>query len=122
MRQELTIDLNFGVLEEFQKSSEKNGLTDILRKFEPLIDLLNNYYYETKGKIRSVKVLDDSVNFVDKISGFFKLEFSVNYTNGCQDLNYDDRQSMVINFKINFEDATLKLEGEEIREREPDEL
>jgi hypothetical protein len=88
---------------------------------EDLVNLAGSYYFSKRGRVHNLRIDKSSITWQDD-AGSFDILFNVNFTQGCQDLSYDDNEKMKINFSFNENRDKILYEGEEVREREPDEL
>lgn len=107
-------------LENVQEIRKELLLSDLENNVTSITQMLSNYYFESRGRVFDLKIEENSIFFEDQLTGHLKIHFSLNYFMGCQDLTYDDKGSMKIQFKVNPQDKIIKLIGEDIRERDPD--
>lgn len=87
-----------------------------------LIALLTGYHFASRGKVYDAVVVDNSLSFINDCCGTFCVEYKIMYTNGCQDLTYDDKDDKLISFEINMPEKSITLTGEVVPERLPDEF
>ncbi|MBT1702834.1 hypothetical protein [Chryseosolibacter indicus] len=98
-------------------------LSQTLRdSLKQILDLLTSYYFSKRGKVHGLKLSSEETRFDDNTTGYFIIHYNINYNNGCQDINFDESDKMTIRFRIDEHAKLLMLQGEEVREREPDEL
>jgi hypothetical protein len=99
-------------------------IQEILSASQPeILLLLSGYYYIKRGKIHHLRLELNTIRFNTSFSGHVTVRYNINYNNGCQDLTYDiEDEAMVIAFEIDFNRRALQLYGEEVPEREPDEI
>lgn len=105
-------------------NDQREMLAGVLHENEStILNLLSGYYFQKRGKVHSLTIDQDHIQFKNKTSGSFTTTFHVNYNNGCQDLNYDiENERMTIQFKLDTTNKMLELFGEEVPERDPDEF
>src|SRR6186997_757019 len=63
-------------------------------------DMISHYYYAKRGKIHSLIIEKNSIAFNGESSGRFVVRYNINYTQGCQDLTYDEDEKMTIDFTV----------------------
>lgn len=98
-------------------------LVTVIHRHEPhLKTFLGAYYYEGKGAVEQIQLKKGSLVQVDENSGIFSVNYTVYYHAGCSDVSYTDRQEMKITFEIDFGRKAMKLAGERIPLRAPDEF
>ena len=125
MKEEINIELSNGFIEAIQyhlENKEELLLVELKSKEFSIEEMLNNYYYGEKGKVFNHSVEKDSIQFRDATTGTFTIQYSINYSNGCQDISYNEKDKRAINFEIDLGKGTMKLIGEYIPERMPDEF
>jgi hypothetical protein len=124
MTQKTNIELSNRFIEAIGNSPGdiKELLIAELKQNESEIEtMLSGYYYEDRGQVYGVNIDEDTIE-LDNSIGSFNVDFSINYYMGCKDLNYDDDDEMLIEFKVNLSSKNLELTGENKPEREPDEF
>lgn len=126
----MTEKTNISVSEQFatdilhEHTNKRQLLSTLLdQSIADILMMLSGYYYASRGKVHHLKIDGNSIKFDQVTSGFFTVTFDINYTNGCQDLNYDvENENMMIYFTIDLPNKLVQLTGQEIPERGPDEL
>jgi len=114
MKESISVDL--------AKSVTPESLQEILESsHEYLLKLVGSYYFSKRGRVHNLRIDRSSISLQHHAGSFIVL-FDVNFTQGCQDLSYDENEKMKINFSFNDKRDKILFEGEEVREREPDEL
>jgi hypothetical protein len=88
---------------------------------EDLLKLADGYYFSKRGRVHNLRIEKSSISLQGD-AGSFVVLFDINFTQGCQDLSYDENEKMKIDFHFNEACDQILFEGEEVREREPDEL
>jgi len=123
--EETEIELTDILLEAITgKSADRElALYTIISSNEPdFKTMLGGYYYDSKGSVERIKLKTGSLELFSDHSGMFYVHYFVNYHMGCSDISYDDRQEMKIAFEIDTQRKVMKLVGERIPLRGPDEL
>jgi hypothetical protein len=92
----------------------------LLSKTDDVTGLLNNFYYTARGKVSNLKIDPDGITLAREKTGTVIARFQVNYSNGCQDLSYNEDTSMRMSFEIDIQNQLFILSSEEVRERDPD--
>lgn len=87
-----------------------------------LTDLIAGYHFASRGKVYDAVIVDGSLSVTNDYRGNFRAKYKIMYTNGCQDLTYDDKDDKVIFFEINTNAKNITLTGEVVPERLPDEF
>jgi hypothetical protein len=125
MKEETTFEVSDEFIAAFlQNQVNKKALLlrEMKRKESFLEAMLNAYHYSEKGKVHDPRVESDSILFNAARSGTFKITYGVVFTNGCQDLTHLDNDNKQIDFEIFPDRRMIKLSGENIPERLPDEF
>jgi hypothetical protein len=116
MKESITVNLAKGVI------PDSESLPEIFESYrEDLLKLVGSYYFTKRGRVHHLRIDRSSITRQHD-AGSFVISFDVNFTQGCQDLSYDENEKMKINFIFNENRDKILFEGEEVREREPDEL
>jgi hypothetical protein len=103
------------------QSSDRGSMTAfLLSKADDVTDLLNNFFYTSRGKVLHLKIDPNEITYTGETAGTLIARFQVSYTNGCQDLSYNEDVCMEISFETDTKNHLLRLSSEEVREREPD--
>jgi hypothetical protein len=117
MREIATIDL----LTANSDQSRNSLLLDVLNTNNSvLVQLLNNFHYAARGKAGQLIVDTLTIVWITEFSGKFNTIFKLNFSNGCQDLSYDESSSMWISFEIDPAAKKMTLISEELVDRDPD--
>ncbi len=107
-------------IRNIQEAKNELLVEELINNTTAIENMISGYYYESRGKVYGLNLKKDSIVFEDNLRGYLTLDYSINYFMGCQDLTYDDKNNMRIDFEINIPEKVIKLSGENIREREPD--
>jgi hypothetical protein len=123
MREEATIALTDKFIRDVQQAGYKEPIMilELARHNEALRNLLIGYHYAERGQVCNLLYKEGSLEFETGLTGSFTVEYGTDYFMACSDQSYNNRNKMVIGFKICIENNTLRLFGEEIPERTPDE-
>jgi hypothetical protein len=65
-----------------------------------LYDVLSGLYFIRRGKVHELHIIPQSIQQTTSTTGVFTVRFKVNYTQGCQDLSYDEDETLTIEFTI----------------------
>jgi hypothetical protein len=87
-----------------------------------ILAMVGSYYYSKRGKVHNLRIDKRSIEFESQKSGSFSIFYNVSFTQGCQDLTYDEDAKMLITFNVNQAHNQIELRGEEFLERGPDEF
>jgi hypothetical protein len=125
LKEQITLPLSENFIEVIQFNKENKGellFLELETNRAKIEDLLSGYHFASRGKVDGHYIEKETIQFNNILAGSFKLHYNVVYTNGCQDLTYNDTDTKVITFEIDLPKRTVLLTGEEIRERMPDEF
>lgn len=85
-----------------------------------ILQLLQGYYFLKRGRVHSLVFQEGSLQKSSDTEGSFQVVFKVSYTQGCQDLSFEENDSMQIHYLSDRE--IIKFSGEETRERDVNEF
>jgi hypothetical protein len=124
-REEITVEISTMFVESFlQHDVNKILLLSNELKFNnaAIENLLLSYHYSEAGRVSHVEIKRDSIFLHKSLSGCFVVEYNTYFAMACSDKGYSNKNKMIINFEINLLDKKMRLSGEEIWERMPDDL
>ena len=104
------------------EAAEKESiiLNELLSNKKKIEDMLQSYYFKSRGRIFGVKIEKPALK--DGFNGVFKVSYSIGHFNACADVDSHEEEKMLITFSIDIEKAEAILIGEYFPEREPDEI
>lgn len=97
-------------------------LTELQLNLKALESLLVSYHYKSRGRVFDVKIQEESLRVLSDETAIFSVRYNIGQFNACADLDYTEKAGMEILVDIDRESNSLRLTGEFVPEREPDEL
>lgn len=103
---------------QLKKSSTPEKLIKEVISEHDILSLLNQYDYwaGTRGDIYSADIINMEIN--NEGHGYMEVEYEVHYYFGCDDMNTESEETMIID--IEFQGNTIILTGENEEVRDPD--
>ena len=97
-------------------------IAELGNHLDKIEELLVRYHFSSRGRVHSVSLDSEGLILGDEGKGSFVVRYAVGLFNACADLDYTEKSWMRIGFKPGLEEGAVILSGENIPEREPDEL
>ncbi|GEM_PF-6047097 len=85
-----------------------------------MLDGRNEFFGDTNGEVHLVTVDKHSIKLFPNGKGSFQADFDISYYFGCSDQNTSREESMSMDFEIDIANSEIKIIGENLPEREPD--
>jgi len=123
MQEKIILKISAGAIEELlSESAEKESiiLNELLANKKMIEDMLQSYYFKSRGRIYDVKI--EKPTLTEGFNGSFKANYSIGHFNACADVDSHEEEKMLINLSIDTKRAEGVLTGEYFPEREPDEF
>lgn len=124
MKHSNTFSISDKAMEIIKTTDSPQELFDQTKKYiieDEIVSLLNNYdhYQDTHGQVYTVEIVAGEMNR-DGI-GWMQVEYEVHYYFGCEDLNKEYEEEMIIEISVDFHNMEITITGENEEKREPDE-
>jgi hypothetical protein len=124
-REEASIEISKWLVDSFQVHEADHGMllsNELEQHLEVIENLLLGYHYAEAGKVSHVKVEQDSIIFNKRTSGSFIAEYKTYFAMACSDKGYSNDNKMSVEFQIDLQNKKMRLLGEELQERLPDDF
>lgn len=95
---------------------------ELLGNLQAIEALLVGYHFSSRGRVFNVSIDEDSIKHGSTLQGQCKVNYSIGQFNACADLDFTEKAFMQISFNADFSNKIVTLTGENVPEREPDEL
>ncbi|WP_423146481.1 hypothetical protein [Rubrolithibacter danxiaensis] len=94
----------------------------ISKNTDKVQEMIARYYFQSRGRVFDLRIPEKEFSVNATGDGLFTAYYQIGVFNSCADidLNYEEKMRVILNF--NAESGITMLNGEEIPEREPDEI
>lgn len=112
MNEEANIELSNNVISLWEEN-DKSKYTELIKELEGSDDLVTFLcrYQKDRWTAESIDYIEITEN-PDQLH----ISYTINFFSGCKDLDKEDEDHIVLNYKINLESCEIEITGEPVPE------
>ena len=96
--------------------------SELVKNISKINDLLISYHFSKRERIVDLEIDKSSIVITSEGKGNFLVNYTIGMFNACADLDYTQKEKMIIDIEINQKTNEAVLRGEFFPERDPDDL
>jgi histidinol phosphatase-like enzyme len=125
MQEFISIDLSSIIIDAISGDSSKRTTTiqhELEQHIKEISSMLTAYHWDERGIVHGVTIDEPSISIDKNGQGKFRVKYGTNIHFGCSDKDIELDNSMVITINADLTTGTALLTGENVIEREPDDI